>query len=491
MDILKFCRPEEIGVSPEWVADYINKITDMGKMCHSFLMMRHGKVFAEGYWKPFGKDWKHRMYSVSKTFVSAAIGMLIDEGRIKLTDKICDYFPDKLPKDLHPLIAEMTIRDMLLMATCHKVSTYQRYDKDWLATFFEPHFEPDHKAGTEFRYDTSATYTMDVLVERLTGKTFLNYLIDKGLGDIGFSKDAWCVEAPEGYAWGGSGVMCTTRDLARFASVFANGGTVGGKKLLSREYVEDATANHISNDEGKHDAMHGHGYGYQIWRTFNNTYSFCGMGGQLAIIIPEKDMLFVCTSDTQGDVDGYAPFYNVLFDTVVDRASDDKLPFDDGAYAKLTDLLDGLEANMPRGEKTSPMAKTVDGVSYSVEENKMGINGFEISFSDVGGTVCLHTDRGDKLFPFGNEKYVDTFFPEKHYYGTRIGEPANRELRCLNAGVWTDEKTFVLRTYVIDICFGNMTAAFTFDGDEVSLKLTKTAEFFLDEYFGEAKGKRK
>ena len=332
---------------------------------------------------------------------------------------------------------------------------------------------------------------MDVLVERLTGKTFLQYLIDKGLGDIGFSKDAWCIEAPEGYAWGGSGVMCTTRDLARFASVFANGGTVGGKKLLSREYVEDATANHISNDEGKHDAMHGHGYGYQIWRTFNNTFSFCGMGGQLAVIVPDKDFLFVCTSDTQGDEDGYAPFYNVLFDTVVDRAVDEKLPLDDAAYAKLTALIDGLEANMPRGEKTSPMAKTVGGVSYSVEENKMGIEGFEISFGGDGGTVCLHTNRGDKLFPFGSEKYADTFFPENHYYGQRIGEPANREFRCLNAGVWTDEKTFVLRTYVIDICFGNMTAAFTFDGDEVSLKLTKTAEFFLDEYFGEAKGKRK
>ena len=79
-DILKFCRPEEVGVRPEWVADYVNTLNGMRKMCHSFLMMRGGKVFAEGYWKPFHKDWLHRMYSVSKTFVSAAICMLYDEG---------------------------------------------------------------------------------------------------------------------------------------------------------------------------------------------------------------------------------------------------------------------------------------------------------------------------------------------------------------------------------------------------------------------------
>jgi len=489
-DILGYCRPEDAGVSPSLVVDYINEVNRRRKMCHSFLMMRHGKVFAEGYWKPFHKEWKHRMYSVSKTFVSAAIGMLADEGKIKLTDKICDYFPDKLPENLDPLIAEMTIRDMLMMATCHPLSTYGRYDPDWLDTFFRPHHKPDHKAGTKFHYDTSATYTLDVLVERLTGKTFLQYVMDKGLCDIGFSKDAWCVEAPEGYAWGGSGVMCTTRDLARFASVFANGGTVGGKRILSEEYVREATAYQIDNREKKVDAMHGHGYGYQIWRTFNNTYSFCGMGGQLAIIVPDKDFIFVCTSDTQGDADGYVPFYDVLFETVINRMSDVPVQKDDKAHAELTALCDSLTVNMPFGDKSSPMVEAVGGVTYAVCKNPMGIESFRIDFTENGGTVYLHTDRGDKLFPFGNEMYTDTFFPEKHYYGERIGAPADREFRCLNVGAWKDEHTFALRTYVIDICFGNMTALFTFDGDDVKLKITKTAEFFLDEYEGEAAGKR-
>lgn len=134
-DILQFCRPEEVGVMPEWVTDYVREMNSRHKMCHSFLMMRHGKVFAEGYWKPFDKDGLHRMYSVSKTFVSAAVGMLVDEGKIKLSDRIADFFPDQLEDGIHPLIAEMTIEDMLKMATCHKYNSYNGHE---LASYVLP-----------------------------------------------------------------------------------------------------------------------------------------------------------------------------------------------------------------------------------------------------------------------------------------------------------------------------------------------------------------
>ena len=116
-DILQFCRPEEVGVRPEWVEEYVEEMNRRRKMCHSVLMLRHGKVFAEGYWKPFGPDQLHRMYSVSKTFVSAAIGLLADKGRISLEDRIVTYFPDLLPERVNPYLEQTTIRDMLRMAT--------------------------------------------------------------------------------------------------------------------------------------------------------------------------------------------------------------------------------------------------------------------------------------------------------------------------------------------------------------------------------------
>ena len=490
-DILQFARPEEMGVHPGLIADYVREMNARRKMCHSFLMMRHGKVIAEGYWKPFHKDWLHRMYSVSKTFVSAAIGMLCDEGKISLNDKIADYFPDKLPENPHPYIMEMTIRDMLMMATCHKYNTYNGNDMDWLHTFFNPHHEPDHRAGTEFRYDTSGTYTLDVLVERITGKDFLTYLKDKYLREVGFSEDAWCVEAPEGYAWGGSGVECTTRDMARFALLFTQNGVVGGKRYLSEEYVREATSKQIDNAGANGDnGVTGFGYGYKIWRGWHNSYCFLGMGGQLVICIPDRDFVFCCTGDMQGDADGYdVPINHVLWDTVIDKMSDEAVESDDAAYEELGKLLDSIEVNVPAGEKTSPLAEKISGRRYALGENRMGMTGFTVTFEGDGGKVVYETPRGEKEFCFGSGRYEDTFFPETHYSGRRINTPLGREYRCLNAAVWLEENKLLVRSYVIDDYFGNMAAVFTFDEDRVSLDITKTAEWFMDEYPGHAEGK--
>jgi len=491
-DIFEYCRPEDVGVHPAWVEAYVNEVNRLRKMQHSFVMIRGNKVFAEGYWKPFTRDTLHRMYSVSKSFVSAAIGMLADEGKISIHDKIIRYFPDKDDEKLHPLIREMTIRDMLMMATCHNQSTYRRTDPDWTDTFFHTHSEPDHKPGTVFHYDTSSTYTLCVLIERVAGKTFLEYLKDKALREFGFSENAWCVEAPEGHAWGGSGVECTTRDLARFAALFAHGGTVNGTRYISDQYVREATSKQIDNSchAKVKDACVGHGYGYQIWRIRDNSFAFLGMGGQMAIIVPDKDIIFTCTSDTQGDADGYHLFADILFDTVVNRIESDTLPCDEPAYDQLNAVLSGLEVNHPAGEICSPMLDQINGVRYTLSENKMGITDFCFTFSGSAGLLTYTTKRGTRHFPLCLGRYADTFFPETHYFGKRISVPKTEKYRCLNAAVWETPHTLLVRTYVIDDYFGNMSACFTFDGDTVHLDMQKTAEWFLDEYTGSADGVR-
>ncbi len=490
-DILSYCRPENVGVHPSWVEEYIDRINRAGKVQHSFLMMRGTSVFAEGYYKPFHRDWLHRMYSVSKTFVSAAIGMLADEGRLSLDDTILSYFPEQDNGNVHPLIREMTIRHMLMMATCHASSAYRLQDRDWIQVFFHPHLEPDHPAGTEFRYDTSATHTLCALIERLTGKTFLAYLKDKALREFGFSEAAWCVESPEGNAWGGSGVECTTRDLARFAQLFAHGGVVGGKRYLSEDYVKEATSCQIDNMNicgGKPDACYGHGYGYQIWRVRDGAFAFLGMGGQLAVILPQKDLIFVCTSDMQGDADGYHGLVDLFFETVADRVTESEIPMDDTSYERLQAILGALEVNIPFGANSSPLQEKICAKFYKLEENSMQMSGFSIEINGNSGLLTYETSRGRKRFPFCFGRYADTVFPEDHYSGKRIGEPANRGYRCLNAAVWEEENVLLVRSYVIDDYFGNMSARFTFTGNTVHLQITKTAEGFLDEYVGSAYG---
>ena len=165
--------------------------------------------------------------------------------------------------------------------------------------------------------------------------------------------------------------------------------------------------------------------------------------------------------------------------------------YDDAALERMNETLSALEVVVPAGEKTSPLAEGISGVTYELEDNPMGISSFEITFNGDGGQVCYHTDRGDKRFPFGLGKYADTVFPETHYSGRRINQPLGKGYRCLNGAVWQAENRLLVRSYVIDDYFGNMAAVFTFEDGKVTLSMTKTAEWFLDEYVGKATGKAK
>ena len=177
MKMLTFLKdsPENVGIKSTCITNCLERLDRQGIPMHSFLLLRHNKLVAEGYYAPYTPDKLHRMFSISKSFTSIAIGLLADEGKISLNDPIVQYFPEKLPENLHPWIAQMTIRDMLMMRTCHAATTY-KFDmqKDWVESFFT--VPPTHPSGKLFHYDTSSPHTLCALVEKLTGEDMLTYI---------------------------------------------------------------------------------------------------------------------------------------------------------------------------------------------------------------------------------------------------------------------------------------------------------------------------
>ncbi len=483
---LETVTPESLGFSSKWVEDFID-IMEGNHIClHSFMMIRHGKVAAEGYWNPFNKNKLHRMYSVSKTFVAAAIGMLADEGKISLDDKIIKYFPDKLPKgELQPYIGNTTIRDLLIMATPYTTTTYGLQYDDWAWTFFNT--PTSHPSGTIFSYDTSGTYILNVIVERVTGMPFLEYMRKGLLDPIGFSQDTWCIKAPEGYSWGGSGVMATTRDLAKFALVFLNGGKYNGKQLISEDYIKAATTKQIDNNPESTNSPWNHGYGYQVWVMEDGAFAFRGMGCQYALCFPKQDFLFVCTGDTQGNEEAGRVIYESLKRGIIDKLSA-KMPPDSAAYNRLVERCSSLSLIPIDGESTSDTLKLVNGVTYTLRDNPMKISRLSVTIKDDEGILSYTNARGDKKLYFGMKKYVECGFPETHYFGDTINKPASRMYKSTNCAAWTEENKLVIRSYIIDDHLGNLTITLSFKGDEIGVFMHKTAEFFLNEYEGFAGG---
>ena len=490
---LKANTPENLGIPSEAIFKYIEHL-EQRKLClHSFMILRRGEIAAEGYYPPFGPDALHRMYSQSKTFVSVAVGLLIDEGKLKLSDKVADFFPEHQPENMHGFVAGMTVRDLLLMATAYDWTTYGKDDKNWVWTFLNR--APSHKGGTVFLYDTSGTVMLCGIVEKLTGKSLLDYMRPKLLDHLGFSKQAWCIERPEGGAWGGSGVICSTRDMAKFALFLLNKGKCGGKTLLSEDYIAQTTSALIDNRPSTTSPELQFGYGYQIWRTRNDGFAMVGMGSQLSVCAPDKDVIFLTTADTQIIPQANDIILDAFWTDVYPHitAQNEKLPENREAYAKLKNKLENLEFLPVDGDPTSEKSRELySGKKYSFDRNRMNISEAQFVFEAESGAMKYKNATGSHEIQFGIRRYECGEFPETHYFGEKIGIPKGSGYRYKASGAWFDRDTLTIYLYIIDDYFGTLKINVKFGGEDrgITLFMSKAAEWFLDEYDGLATGKQ-
>ena len=491
---LKSNIPENLGISSSAILKFVNHLESRKLCLHSFMILRGGEIAAEGYYPPFAPDTLHRMYSTSKTFVAVAIGMLIDEKKLKLENKVADFFPEYLPKNLHPYIAEATVRDLLMMATPFEWTTYGASDKNWVWTFFNR--EPSHKGGAVFCYNTSATVVLNAIVEKISGKELLDYMRPRLLDRLGFSKDTFCIQRPEGGAWGGSGVMCSTHDLAKFALFLLGRGKWNGEQLVSKDYMAQATSAQIDNRLSTTNPELQFGYGYQIWRTRNNGFATIGMGSQISVCVPELDLVFLTTADTQIIPNGNDIILDAFWSDVyphVTKSPSEKLPADEPAYEKLQHKLKNLEFLPVDGEPTSLISHELySEKKYIMGQNRMNISSVQFVFGKDFGIMNYTNKTGTHEIRFGICKYEDEIkqFPETHYFGRQIGIPKGSGYRYKASGAWFDEESLVIYLYVIDDYLGTLkiNARFLENGKNLTLFLSKSAEWFLDEYEGIASG---
>ena len=321
--------PEAAGISASCIIDALREIDIREISMHSFLFCKDDCLVAEGYYAPIKKNDLHRMFSVTKSFTSIAIGLLQEEGRLSLDDSIVKFFPEYVPdtSEVHPWLLATTIRDMLSMRSCHASTTYDKFSSktDWVKSFFT--VAPTHKPGTVFHYDTSSSHTLCALVEKLTGMKMLDYLRNKVLNEIGFSKEAYCLTDGFGVSMGGSGLMATSRDFMLFALLILNNGKLNGKQYISADYIKESTSFQTATCVTGPVPSESQGYGLQFWIGEHGSIVCYGMGGQLAILLPEYNTAIVTTADTQGYQGGNQVIYDAIFRHILPELEKKKAPW--------------------------------------------------------------------------------------------------------------------------------------------------------------------
>jgi len=484
---LAFLTPEQAGIPSSAISRLLDRLEKAELCMHSIIILRKGSIIAEGYWKPFEEGEPHRMYSSTKSVVSLAVGKLFDNGLISLSDKIADYFPDMLPENPSPYTMRATIRDLLMMATQNNAQSYTNNDSNFVWTFFNS--KANHMPGSIFSYDTAATTVLCGLVERLTGKTFYEYLRPE-FDIIGISPDIDCIERPEGGAWGGSGLLISTRDYAKIVLLCQRRGNWLGQQLISKKYLLAATTKQIDNThESRASLAHRGmecGYGYQFWITPENGFKFSGMGSQSALVFPEQDLIVATTADNQGNAAEYE-IDNAVYEELLPLLGD-PLPEAPENYAELQNKLSALTLAVQKGEYCSDFAERVNGKRFVMDENRMGITELTFTFDENGGCFNYTNSQGNNSICFGFGSNVQGLFPQTNYYGRRIGECPGDKYRCFASAGWVEPHKLTLRVLICDKYFGNITAVFSFIDDTVSVLMLKTAEWFLDEYHGFACG---
>ena len=492
MNMFDVCTPEKAGVSSADVLKLIKTFDSYGFSTHSIIIARGNNIFLECYYAPFTKDFKHRMYSVSKSFVSVAVGLCADEGLLSLDDPFMKYFPEyenECTKE-NEYLHMQTIRDMLRMETvATSVNWFTSGTKDRCEVYFKK--EGARVPGTTFEYDSSGSFMLCAIVEKVTGKPFLEYMKEKFLLKIGFSEDCYCLGCPGGHSWGDSGVMCRPRDLLAFARFVANGGTWDGVRYISEEYMRDAVKRQVDNDPLGYEAYNHYGYGYQIWKTPGDGFAFVGMGDQFAIFDPRTDIIFIINSDNQGSTASRAILYDRLFRFFFPSVSDAPLPENPEAQKELSDYISSRKLVALSGNTDSALRASVDGKTYILDKNPMNIKWLRFDFDGDKATLTYENAQGEKVLPFGLCRNEFSLFPEEGYsdlVGTQ-GE-AGHKYECAASGAWTEPEKLRLKVQIIDKYFGNIGMTFGFRGERIGVHMTKNAEAFLSEYEGFAAGKR-
>ena len=496
-----YAYPAEVGVSAKHIKKYISVLERYGVVSHSIIMARDSKIFFEKYWAPFNADFKHRLYSSSKSFVSIAIGFMVQDGLVSLSDKMVDFFPEYVPDDLLPNVKNQTIRDMLMMSTgfIESQSFYlQEGTDDRVKFYFEKSRISNNKnsngskrPGEFYEYDSNGTFMLGAIVERISGKSLVDYLKEKLFDKIGVSQDLKCLKSPGGHAWSDSGIICTSMDFLKVANFVMNYGKVGDEKILSEDYLREATSRQIDNSVYGAKWTRSNGYGYQFWRGWNNSFAFIGAGCQFAICVPDKKLVFVCTGDNQANyVYSSAVIMDRFFEEIVDLISDEPLPAEPEAQAELEEYCKDLKLFVAEGEKTSEIIPKISGKTFVLNENPMNVEKVKLTFCGDEGTLEYNNLQGEKVLRFGLGKNVFTTFPETGYSGEFGGMPSpGNTYECAVSAGWLSETKLGIVTQIIDEYFGRVYMQFSFkEENEIAMLWRGDGEAFLYEYNGYAEG---
>ena len=505
--------PESQGISSDLFAALLREL-DASKdtEMHHFMALRHGKVICECNFAPYPKGMWHITHSMCKSITGMAIGMLIEEGKLKLNENIYDIFSDHMnafSKIFRPVITVENLLTMTSGVTFNESGIVS--GNDWLGSFLNA--SVNGKPGTEFQYNSLNTYVLSAIVTKRTGETLTEYLTPRLFGPLGITKYYW-ETCPKGITKGGWGLFLCAEDMAKLGQLYLQRGKWNGQQLVSEYWIEISTARHLKTQNGTY------GYGYQLWMEQRpGSFEYNGMLGQNVIIYPDMDMVLVTNAGNKEMFQDCIMLNIIRKYFPVNYHPADVLPENPLSYSLLkrlcgelengennnnrsTSLRGGWKRNVVSRRKHSDkkysyrisaivdlpsdhhsFMRAVSGRTYVMEQQNIGISPLfvqvfhnnmtdgisEISFTYDAGNFCVSFTEGEVIhkLPVGFGRAADgcVDLHGEHYLVATLGEFARDE---------NDIPVLKLEITFIEECVKRKAHIFFHEDDKIEIRWNET-----------------
>ena len=448
--------PESQGVSSTALLKFVNTLDEKIDGMHSVMLVRHGQVILEGWWKPYAAQHNHVLYSLSKSFTSTAVGLAVAEGRLTIDDEVLKFFPGDAPAEPSGNLKAMRVRDILTMSTGHQDEPPVAPDKISAKSFLA---QPvPHLPGTHFKYNTPATFMQSAIVQKLTGQTTLDYLRPRLFDPLGIANPVWETNF-EGVSLGGYGLRVRTEDIAKFGQLYLQKGKWNGKQIIPASWIEQASARQVSNGSNPKSDWN-QGYGFQFWRSRHNAFRGDGAFGQYCVVLPDQDTVVAITSG----VKDMQAVLNILWDQLLPAMEPKKIKADRATQKQLTDRLAALEIKPAAGAATTPQTSRLANRTYTFPANDQKLESVQLATSTDGKlTLTVRVNGHDAKVACGHRQWRPGRGP---FAGGYLADFPDEPL----AGTfgWTADDALQIKICAVETPY-HLTLKLKFTGDDLTL----------------------
>ncbi|MDB4882741.1 MAG: beta-lactamase [Gemmatimonadetes bacterium] len=456
--------PEHEGIPSAAVLAFVQAADTAVDAMNSFMLVRHGRIVAEGWWGPYEARTPHILYSLSKSFTSTAVGLAAAEGKLSVDDPVLKFFPDEAPAQPSANLRAMRVRDLLRMVTGHQTEAalFGPVDSSmrtasWVKRFFA--HPVAFKPGTHFLYNSPATYMLSAIVQKTTGQTVLDYLTPRLFVPLGIEKPTW-VTSPEGIDAGAYGLSVRTEDIAKLGQLYLQKGAWNGQQLVPAAWVAEATARQTSNGSAPTSDWD-QGYGYQFWQS-RHGYRGDGAFGQYMLVLPQYDAVVAITSGTRD----MQSVMNLVWDKLLPAMQPQALAEDAAARAQLQAKLAKLTVRLVAGRPSTPLASKVSGRWYDMPDNDRGIRAVMLELGARAPAVVVRTAAGDLRTPFAFGAWARSTGGWTNGIDRQLSVSSRPALAA--SGGWTADSVLTVKIAAPETPFYS-TMTFRFDGDRLLL----------------------